>query len=101
MASTMCSRSNSRGFKGPRDYDTTGLPLHYDNQSIFKERIFLDAHDAGILHDVITVFDHALTRPWTVDKRYVRNSDPLQDWPEFLSVPRSTPRSSLARTTTI
>jgi hypothetical protein len=35
-----------------------------------------------ILHDVITVFDHALTRPWTVDKRYVRDPDPLVDWPE-------------------
>jgi len=29
-------------FKGPRVYDATGLPLHFDNQSIFKERIFRD-----------------------------------------------------------
>jgi hypothetical protein len=65
----------SRGFKGPRDYDTTGLPLHYDNQSIFKERIHLDKADRNILHDEVTVIDHALTRPWTVDKRYVRNAD--------------------------
>src|SRR5262245_49779126 len=28
----------TRVFKGPRVYDTTGLPLHRDNQSIFKER---------------------------------------------------------------
>src|SRR5258707_14937557 len=28
----------TRGFKGPRAYDETGLPLHFDNQSIFKER---------------------------------------------------------------
>jgi hypothetical protein len=74
----------TRGFKGPRDYDTTGLPLHYDNQSIFKERIHLDKADANILHDEITVIDHALTRPWSVDKKYVRNSDPLADWPESI-----------------
>jgi hypothetical protein len=30
----------------------------------------------------MTVIDNALTRPWTVDKRYVRNADPLSDWPE-------------------
>jgi hypothetical protein len=74
----------TRGFKGPRVYDATGIPLHRDNQSVFKERIFLDKADANILHDVITVFDHALTRPWTVDKRYVRDAEPLADWPESI-----------------
>ena len=39
-------------FKGPRAYDATGLPLHFDNQSIFKERIFRDKDDPKILHDV-------------------------------------------------
>jgi hypothetical protein len=24
-----------------------------------------------------------LTRPWTVDKKYVRNPDPLANWPEY------------------
>ncbi|HEY6258840.1 MAG TPA: hypothetical protein VIY51_23940 [Xanthobacteraceae bacterium] len=70
----------TRGFKGPRVYDSSGLPLHYDNQSVFKERIHLDKADANILHDEITVIDNALTRPWTVDKRYVRDSDPLAEW---------------------
>jgi hypothetical protein len=72
----------TRGFKGPRIYDITGLPLHRDNQSIFKERIFLDKADANILHDEITVIDHALTQPWIVDKKYVRNADLRADWPE-------------------
>jgi hypothetical protein len=71
-------------FKGPRAYDGTGLPLHHDNQSIFKERIHLDRADANILHDEITVIDHALTRPWTVDKRYRRNADPQVVWPEYV-----------------
>src|SRR5581483_8160507 len=45
-------------FKGPRVYDATGLPLHFDNQSSFKERFHLDKSDPNILHDEITVFDH-------------------------------------------
>ena len=56
-------------FKGPRAYDASGLPLHFDNQSVFKERIYRDKADPKILHDEITVIDHALTRPWTVDKK--------------------------------
>jgi hypothetical protein len=42
-------------FKGPRAYDASGLPLHFDNQSIFKERIYRDKADKNILHDQITV----------------------------------------------
>ena len=72
----------SRNFKGPRVYDSSGLPLHRDNQSVFKERIYLDKTDPNILHDEITVIDHALMRPWTVDKKYIRNADPLSEWPE-------------------
>jgi hypothetical protein len=63
--------AETRGpFKGPRVYDATGIPLAFDNESIFKERFFLDKKNPDILHDVITVLDHALTRPWTVDKTY-------------------------------
>src|SRR5947209_9200558 len=69
-------------FKGPRAYDPTGLPLHFDNESTFKERFFIDKADPNLLHDVITVFDHALTRPWTVDKTFRRNPEPQPDWPE-------------------
>jgi len=75
---------DTRGpFKGPRAYDSTGLPLHFDNQSTFKERIHLDKTDPNILHDEITVFDHALTRPWTVDKTYRRNPSPRPNWIEY------------------
>jgi hypothetical protein len=73
----------TRGFKGPRAVDETGLPLHVDDQSIFKERIYRDKADATILHDEMTIIDHAFTRPWTVDKRYVLNPDPRPDWIEF------------------
>ena len=74
----------TRGFKGPRVYDASGLPLHFDNQSVFKERIHLDKADPNLIHDEITVFDHALTRPWTVDKKYVRGRAPESQWPEFI-----------------
>jgi hypothetical protein len=67
-------------FKGPRAYDATGLPLHFDNESTFKERFHLDKNDPNILHDEITVFDHALTRPWSVDKTFRRNPNP---YPQF------------------
>jgi hypothetical protein len=30
------------------------------------------------------VIDHALTRPWTIDKRYVRNGVAHPDWPESI-----------------
>jgi hypothetical protein len=69
-------------FKGHRAYDATGLPLHFDNQSTFFERIHLDKTDSKILHDEITVNDHALTRPWTVDKKYVHDSNPRPNWSE-------------------
>ncbi len=70
-------------FKGPRAYDATGLPLAFDNQSIFRERLRRDAANPNLFHDEITVIDHALTRPWTVDKRYVLNTAPHPEWPEY------------------
>jgi len=63
-------------FKGPRAYDATGLPLHFDNRSVFRERIFRDKANPTILHDEVTVIDHALTQPWTVDKKYTHNPRP-------------------------
>jgi hypothetical protein len=72
----------TRGFKGPRAFDHTGLPLHYDNQSIFRERFHLDPSDPNFLHDEITIIDHALTRPWSVDKTFRRNPSPRPDWIE-------------------
>ncbi len=41
-------KSETRGFKGPRVFDATGLPLHFDNQSVFKERFYLDKADPNI-----------------------------------------------------
>ena len=74
----------TRAFKGPRSYDASGLPLHRDNKSVFKERIYLDKENPNILHDDITVIDNALTRPWTVHKTYRRNSNPQPEWIDYI-----------------
>ncbi len=74
---------DTRGpFKGPRAYDASGLPLAFDNESIFKERFHLDKSNPNVLHNEITVFDHALTRPWSVDKTFRRNPNPRPSWRE-------------------
>jgi hypothetical protein len=76
--------AETRYFKGPRFFDSSGIPLHEDDESVVKERIYLDKADRNLLHDEITVFDHALTRPWTVMKNYRRTLDALADWPEYI-----------------
>jgi hypothetical protein len=72
----------TRGFKGPRAFDSSGIPLHQDNATIVKERIYLDPGDQNILHDQVTVLDHALTRPWTVIKNYRREPGARPYWRE-------------------
>ena len=74
----------TRGLKNPRTYDASGIPFHADGKTVIKERIYLDKADPNILHDEITVIDHALTRPWTVEKRYRRNADARPPWPEYV-----------------
>ena len=61
----------TRLLKGPRTLDGL-LPTHKDNQSVVKERIYLDKANPDILHDQITLIDHAYTRPWTITKNYPR-----------------------------
>jgi hypothetical protein len=72
----------TRGFKGPRAFDSSGIPLHHDNQTIVNERIYLDGADRNVFHDDVTVTDHALTRPWTVNKRYRREAASQPYWRE-------------------
>jgi hypothetical protein len=62
----------TRGMRGPRTIDASGLPLHPDNETVVKERIWLDPTNHDKLHDQITVIDHALTKPWTVTRDYQR-----------------------------
>ena len=70
----------TRLFKGPRVYDGSGLPLHRDNQSIIKERIYLDKADRNFLYNEITVIDNAMTRPWSTTKKARRDLKPKPLW---------------------
>jgi hypothetical protein len=70
----------TRNLKGPRAFDNAGTPLHEDNQTVVKERLYLDKTDKNILHNEMTTFDNALTRPWAVKKRYRR--DAAMPWTE-------------------
>ena len=71
-AATTCWRWRRATSSGPRVFESTGLPLHVDNQTIVKERIYLEKDNPDVMHDIITTIDHALTRPWSVDRLYVR-----------------------------
>jgi hypothetical protein len=70
----------TRGLKGPRTYDASGIPFHQDGQTVIKERFYLDKADPNLLHDEITTIDHALTRPWAVVKTYRRVATKQPIW---------------------
>jgi hypothetical protein len=67
----------TRNLKGPRSFDASGIPLHEDNQTVVKERIYLDRANPDIMHDEVTTVDNALIRPWTVVKTYHRVREPV------------------------
>jgi hypothetical protein len=71
----------TRGIKGPRVYEATGIPFHEDNATIVKERIRLDRADPNVLVNEITTIDNALTRPWVVTRKYRRETKPI--WLEY------------------
>ncbi len=70
----------TRLFKGQRTYDGSGLPLHHDNKSVIKERIYLDKADPNILFNEITVIDNALTRPFSSTKKARRETKTKPLW---------------------
>jgi hypothetical protein len=72
----------TRGIKGPRLFDGTGIPFHEDNQTVVKERIYLDPSNPDILVNEVTTIDHALTRPWTVKRQYRRERN--VQWFEYI-----------------
>jgi hypothetical protein len=72
----------TRGFRGPRVADVSGIPMHKDNETVIKERIYPDKADPNVVHDEITTIDNALTRPWTIKRSYRRERKPL--WMEYV-----------------
>jgi hypothetical protein len=67
----------TRGFKGPRTFDGSGIPLDADNQTIIKERFYLNRTDKNRLHIEITTIDHALTHPWSVVRPFQHEPNPI------------------------
>src|SRR6266545_4009069 len=72
----------TRAIKGPRSYDSSGLPFHKNNQTVVHERIYLDKTKPDLLRNDITVHDDALTRPWSVSRTYHRDRKP--NWLETI-----------------
>jgi len=72
----------TRNFKGPRNYEPSGIPLHEDNESIIRERMYLDKGSPDTLVNEITTIDNALTKPWKVVKNYRREKN--AEWYEDL-----------------
>jgi hypothetical protein len=66
----------TRGLKGPRLIEASGIPVHKDNRTIIKERFYLDPANENVLYDDITAIDNALTRPWTVQRSFKRERVP-------------------------
>ncbi len=78
----------TRNFKGPRTFDPSGIPLHRDNQTVIKERMFIDKADPNVLRDEITTFDHALTHPWKITRSYRRDRN--ANWVEYICAEANT-----------
>jgi hypothetical protein len=74
----------TRNMKGPRSFDASGIPLHADNQTVVRERIYLDKADKNLLRNEVTTTDNALTRPWTVMKTYRRDLTGKTIWFEYV-----------------
>src|SRR5205085_12229295 len=72
----------TRGKRGRRALDATGMPLHSDNKTIVNEKIFLDKSDPNTMWNEMTVIDSALTGPWVVMKKYGRNPNEKFAWAE-------------------
>jgi hypothetical protein len=70
----------TRGFKGPRTFEGSGLPLHEDNATVIHERFRLDKSNPNLLRAEITITDHALARPWTINRVYRRGTKPVWDF---------------------
>jgi len=52
-----------------------------DNETIIRERLYLDKANPNILHNEMTTIDNSLTRPWTVMKNYQRRTQDIT-WEE-------------------
>ena len=62
----------TRNLRGPRTWDQTGMPMHEDNDTVIKERFYLDKADKNLLHLEMTTMDGSVTRLWSATKSFRR-----------------------------
>ena len=70
----------TRGFKGPRTFEGSGMPLHEDNQTVIRERISLEQSNKNLLRLEATITDSSLTRPWSIARTYRREPEGYWDF---------------------
>lgn len=70
----------TRAIKGPRSFDSRGVPLHENDATVVLEEITLI--DDQTLQNTITTIDDALTEPWTIEQQYDRETEDIV-WTEY------------------
>jgi hypothetical protein len=70
----------TRGIKGPRSIDSTGVILHDNNETVVMEEIRL--LDPNTMENTITTIDDAFTGPWTIKQTYNHVTEDIV-WVEY------------------
>jgi hypothetical protein len=70
----------TRGIKGPRSIDSTGVILHDNNQTVVFEELRL--LDPNTMENTITTIDDAFTGPWTIKQTYNHVTEDIV-WVEY------------------
>ena len=78
-AATTCSRSRPAASRARAPTTPAACRCTSTIRRSSRSAFHLDKADPNILHDEITVIDHALTRPWTVTKKAARNPNPASE----------------------
>jgi hypothetical protein len=71
----------TRGIKGPRSIDSTGVVLHENNETEVLEEIRLI--DDKTMENKITTIDDAFTKPWVINQQYNRVLEDII-WVEYV-----------------
>ena len=71
----------TRGIKGPRSIDSTGVVLHENNETEVLEEIRLI--DDKTMENKITTIDDAFTGPWVINQQYNRVTEDII-WVEYV-----------------
>ncbi len=71
----------TRGIKGPRSIDSTGVVLHENDKTVVFEEI--RQLDATTLENRITTIDDAFTAPWTINQHYNHVTENIL-WVEYV-----------------